>query len=331
MPDPDRKKQNVVLLGGGFLGSQIARRVQHAGRDVTVLTRSEPEGYRAGLLSRCRVVVGDIGNGALLRRTVRPAVHIIYALGALHPYASNFDPTADVSTSLLPLLSVLKELGEGQTCTFLSSGGTVYGDVDHGPTPEEAPTNPLSSYGIMKLAGEKYTSLFQRLQGIQPRILRIGNVYGPGQQSFRGQGVIGALLDCAESGTLLQVYGDGSIVRDYIHVEDVSDAVARLLDAPSEPHLLNVGTGVATSITQALSVVRAVSGKSTAVTYLPGRATDVQRSVLDTHRLQDLIHFSPRSLEVGVRDTLEVRAHQQPALEPDPLGVASTPLLLTPE
>jgi len=323
--------QTVLVLGGGFLGSQIAHRVHCGGREVTVLTRTEPQRYRASLLSGCRVIVGDIGDGALLRTTVRPVGHIIYALGALHPYASNFDPTTDVSTSLLPLLAVLREVRRGQTCTFLSSGGTVYGDAAQTPTPEEAPTNPLSSYGIMKLAGEKYTLLYQRLQQIQPRILRIGNVYGPGQQSELGQGVVGALLDCAESGNLLEVFGDGSVVRDYIHVEDVSDAVARLLDAPPEPHLLNVGTGVATSVSQVLAVVCAVSSRPTTVKYLPGRATDVQRSVLDTRRLQDLISFSPRSLEAGVLDTWNARGKQQPPRQLDPLSVAPTPLVLTPE
>ena len=285
----------------------------------------------ASLLGSCRLVVGDIQDGPLLRRTMSSAGHVIYALSALHPYASNLNPTADVSTSLLPLLSVLKEVGEGVTFTFLSSGGTVYGDADQTPTPEDAPTEPRSSYGIVKLAGEKYTMFYQRLRQLQPRILRISNVYGPGQPSYRGQGVIGALLASAESGKMLKVFGDGSVVRDYIYVEDMADAVARLLDAPADAHVINVGTGVGISISQVLELVRTVTGRSMAVEYMSGRATDVQRSVLDTRRIRDLIPFAPRPLQKGILDTWMARTQQQQPLDAGPLSVVPTPLLLSPD
>ncbi len=290
-----------------------------------VLTKSEPRGHAATLVHGCEVVLGDVRDVATLGPVANGAGHVIYALGALHPFASNFDPIADVSTALVPLLSVLEQLSRsaGMTFTFLSSGGTVYGDAAQTPTPEEGPTEPLSSYGIMKLAGEKYTLMHHRLGRIQPRILRIGNVYGPGQSAYRGQGVIAAFLDCAEAGKPLRVFGDGSIIRDYIHVEDMADAVVQLLDAPAEPRVLNVGTGVGTSIRQVLDVVRAVSGRSATVEYLPARATDVQSSVLDTGRIRELIPFNPRSLEDGVRDTCLVRSMQEGWRDPAVSGSPS--------
>ena len=318
-----------MVLGGGFLGSRIAHQLSQSGRDVLVLTKSEPRGHAASLLDGCEIVVGDVRDVTDLATMTDGASHVIYALGALHPFASNFDPIADVSTALVPLLSVLEQLSQnaGLTFTFLSSGGTVYGDATQTPTTEEAPTEPLSSYGIMKLAGEKYTMMHHRLGRMQPRILRIGNVYGPGQSAYRGQGVIAAFLDCAETGKPLRVFGDGSITRDYIYVDDMADAVVRLLDAPPEPRVLNVGTGVGTSVRQVLDVVRTVSGRSTTVEYLSARATDVQSSVLDTRRIRELIPFNPRSLEDGVRDTCRARTRQEGARDAG-LPEGSPPVLI---
>jgi len=305
--------RGALVLGGGFLGSHIAHRFRQSGPDVTVVTRSEPRGHAAALVDDCHLLIGDIRDAALLPQLAHAVDDVIYAVGTLHPQASNSDPITDVSTALIPLLATLTHLDPGVTFTFLSSGGTVYGDAVTTPTPEDAPTEPVSSYGIMKLAGEKYTLLYQRLRQLRSRIVRIGNVYGPGQPYNRGQGVMGTLFDCAVSGRPLEVFGDGSFIRDYIHVDDMADAIVRLLDAPPEPSVVNIGTGIGTSISEAIDVVRAVSGEPIAVEYLPTRSVDVRRSVLDTRRLRDLISFHPRSLTDGVASTW-LACHQEELL-----------------
>ncbi len=318
--------KTVAVLGGGFLGAHIALRLRQDQHTVTVFTRSEPQPPLDGFLRGCRVVVGDVRDSARLAEVLGSAHHVVYAVGSGHPHASNLDPIGDVLSSLPPLLSVVLQLDPAQTLAFLSSGGSVYGNAASIPTAEDAPPEPLSAYGITKLAAERYLALYQRLGRIQSRVFRIANVYGPGQPSNRGQGVIGEFLRCAASGTRLHIFGDGSVVRDFIHVADVADAIVRLLDLPTAPRVINVGTGVGTTIKAAAAVVRSVTQKTLDLEYIAGRSADVKVSILDIHAISRTIPFNPRSLEDGVRDTW---AHESPntggeaAGEPDQRTVQS--------
>src|SRR5580704_500030 len=143
------------------------------------------------------------------------------------PQAADLDMVSDVQKNVVPsivLLDLCRKRGVRRV-VFVSSGGTIYGSARQIPTPETAPTEPICAYGISKLAIEKYLALFDRFHGLDFRVLRIANSFGPFQIALKNQGVIAALISRGLSAERMEIWGDGSVVRDFIFVDDVVDAL----------------------------------------------------------------------------------------------------------
>src|SRR5262249_41635234 len=157
---------------------------------------------------------------------------------------ANRNMAEDVRKSVIPslaLLDIARKRGV-KRIVFVSSGGTVYGAAKEIPTPETAPTDPITAYGIGKLMIEKYLALHERLHGLSFRVLRVANPFGPFQQSDKGQGLIAALLARALRGEPIEIWGDGSVVRDYVFVEDVIDALQAAARDESAERIFNIGS-----------------------------------------------------------------------------------------
>jgi len=183
----------------------------------------------------------------------------------------------------------------------------VYGRPVTTPVEEDHPCRPLVPYGVSRLAAEGYVSVYASLHGVPARVLRLGNVYGPGQPGGRRQGIVTALFAAAQSGTPVQIWGDGRIARDYVHVDDVADVVHRLPVPAGAPEILNVGTGVAQTVLGVAAAVERVAGVSLRLEMHPGRAYDVEHIALSTRRLASLIAYAPLTLEQGLRATWAAR------------------------
>jgi UDP-glucose 4-epimerase len=261
----------------------------------------------------------------MVARAMEGVGHVVYCAGGLMPAQSNLHPTADIELALPPLICVLEALRHrpdqrGAGITFLSSGGTVYGNPLRLPVGEDHPTDPITSYGVMKLASEKYIRMYTSLYGVPGRILRCSNVYGEGQPPDRGQGVVAAFLHRALAGQPITVFGDGSVVRDYLYAGDLADLVVRLLGLGPQPDLANVGSGVGTSLKAVVDLVEAVTGRAVQIEHKPGRRFDIGEIVLDITRLRRLVPFEPLPIEVGMRRTWDALVARQQAASP--LGIA---------
>jgi UDP-glucose 4-epimerase len=300
-----KEPDSVLVLGAGFVGSHIVRALLDRGHRVTVVSRSRPRDVAQELTRGADLVVGDAGVTTTLSEAIAGAEHVVCALGSLMPGEAEQEPQLDLSLTLQPLLELLQQLGDGPRLplTFLSSGGTVYGRCDSFPTPESAPTSPVSAYGITKLTAEKFVLRYAALHSTSARVLRISNAYGTGQVTARGQGVIGAALEHCQSGEPLVVFGDGSVSRDFVHVEDVGWAASRLVEIPEGPAIVNVGTGVATSIAAIHDMAQEESGRPLDVIHKDGRAFDVPRVELDIAVLRSLVDYEPRPVRAGIRQT----------------------------
>lgn len=304
MPGTGRR---VLVIGCGFIGERLVTELVDAGYPTVVLTRSPPDARKRERIRGADLLVGDAATEHFLSRALDGVEHVVYTAGGLLPAESNLNPELDLTLSLPPLIATLDALREreGVGLTMLSSGGTVYGRPRYLPVDEGHPTDPISSYGIVRLASEKYVAMYSERYQVPAQILRCSNVYGENQPVDRGQGTVPTFLQRVLADEPITVFGDGSIVRDYVYIGDLASVVLRLLALPSEPRLLNVGSGAGTSLNQLIQLVGDVTDKRVLVDRRDVRPFDVHEIVLDISRLRSLIDFEPTPLEDGTRRTLE--------------------------
>lgn len=297
-----RDADAVLVLGSGFLGTHVVRRLLDNGHRVRLLSRSRPHGRSQHLTAGAEVVVGDAGVTTTVAEAVVGMDHVIFALGSLVPPEAEQEPHLDLSLTLQPLLEVLGVLAHGPRLpvSYLSSGGTVYGTAASFPIPETAATVPLCAYGITRLTAERFVLRYGAMNGADVRIARIGNAYGTGQTTARGQGMVGTALERCRSGEPLVLYGDGRVWRDFVHAEDIGLAVAALVVAGG-PAVVNIGSGVATSMSEVVALSQEVSGRPLAIIAKEPRGFDLPRVQLDIALLQSLVDYRPRSLRVGMQ------------------------------
>ena len=187
---------------------------------------------------------------------------------------------------------------------FVSSGGTVYGVPKSVPIREDHATDPICSYGITKLAIEKYLHLYRELHGLESVVLRLANPYGERQRTHASQGAIAVFLGKALRGEPIEIWGDGSVVRDYIHISDVTRALLLAMDHAGSNRLFNIGSGLGASLNEVLEAIESATGVAPERHYLDGRPFDVPRSVLCIERAERELGWRPHiGLKEGIART----------------------------
>lgn len=302
-----------LVIGCGFIGSHVVAELTAHGRPPVVLTRSRPADEVAAAIAPADLHLGDAGDAAALEIALDGVEHVVYCAGGLLPAASEQEPERDEELTLKPLRAVLGALRSRPetTLTYISSGGTVYGEPDRLPVGEDAPTRPRGSYGELHLACEQEIDRHRREDGLRAWVLRCSTVYGEHQSPDRGQGAVVTFLHRIEQGLPIDLYGGGATVRDYVYAGDVARAIPALLEHGGEPAVLNVGSGEGTSLLELLRLVEARVGRPAEVRPHPERGFDVHEIVLDTSRLEALLDFEPTPLATGVERThawLQARA-----------------------
>lgn len=300
----DAAGQAVVLGGTGFIGSYLVQELLDRGWGVRVVARSAvPLDRRRYPPERLQYVEANLADTTRLASILAGADLVAHLAHATVPGESMADPAREITETVVPTVRLLAALRPGSVrrMLYISSGGTVYGRARVIPTPEDHPTHPVSAYGIAKLTLEKYVQLFGATGGGTTALVRPSNVYGLGQSGARMQGAIGIFLDRLLRGEPIHVWGDGSTVRDYLHVEDLSAALG-LIATDTTSAIWNVGSGVGWSLRDVIALLEQVTGRQATVVYGPARGYDVPTSVLDSTRLNTALHWKPAiSLEAGVR------------------------------
>ena len=195
--------------------------------------------------------------------------------------------------STLRLLDACRKSSSLKKFIFLSSGGTVYGNPCQLPIDEDHPTNPHCSYGIHKLAIEKYLLLYSHLFGLNVMIIRAANPYGPRQNPLGVQGVIPVFLMKALHDQPLEIWGDGTIIRDFLHVQDLVKALQLAMNYSGEKQVFNVGAGNGISINGLVDMMEWILNKKLVVTYHVPEIVDVSSNVLDISRIQSELGWNP--------------------------------------
>lgn len=299
---------NILIFGGGgFIGSTIADRLLQDGHALRIFERPRVPPYRKfSATEQVEWLAGDLSSAHDVADAVKGMDVVLHLVSTTLPKNSNDDPVYDVQSNLVATLRMLNAMAQHKIrkIVFISSGGTVYGNPEYLPIDEKHPTNPLVSYGITKLAIEKYLKVYQQLHGIEYVVLRVANPYGERQRIETAQGAVGVFLYRALSGQPIEIWGDGSVMRDYIHVSDVAEAFVKAIAYSGKEACFNVSSGRGTSLNDLVAMLQQVVDQPIDVRYSPGRSFDVPVSVLSNQLALEHLDWAPNvSMTDGIKRT----------------------------
>ncbi len=298
---------NCLILGGnGFIGSHLVDTLRANRHSVRVFDKYE-EHYRSPILD-VDYRFGDFGNRGLLEDALTEVDVVFHLISTTLPKTSNDDPAFDVQSNVVETIYLLEQCVKKKIrkVVFVSSGGTVYGIPETLPISETAPTNPLCSYGITKLAIEKYLALFNHLHGLDYTVVRPCNPYGSRQNPSGIQGAISVFLGKVVNNEYIDIWGDGEVVRDYIFIDDLVEGIYKSAIMKTESRVFNLGSGEGHSLNDIIGIIRKVTDYNVKVRYLPNRPFDVHKVYLDITRAKEQLGWTPQwRLEAGVLKTLE--------------------------
>lgn len=301
--DSPHLDQRVLVVGGnGFIGRHVARALLAAGAEVAIMDMAPgPEEF-----SRLDQVIGSIADATLFASAVSGCDAVVFLANSSLPGSANTDLAAEVQSHVqisVKAAEICQGLGV-KRFVFASSGGTVYGYSSDRPLSEDMPTHPRNAYGVSKLAIEHYLRIIGTRGAMETVSLRVSNPYGEGQRALRNQGFIAAAMQHALTGRTLPIWGDGSVERDFLHVSDVARAFVAAVAAEAPPDVVNIGSGQAVSLLQALERIEAVLGTKVPVAFEAGRSIDVARNVLDIGRAAKVLGWQPAvTMDDGLRRT----------------------------
>jgi UDP-glucose 4-epimerase len=291
----------VVTGGAGFIGSHVVDALLARWDEVHVLddfSRGKRENVPEGVHVHEADIRSDSGR---VFAEVRP--EICFHLAAQADVRVSVErPDFDADVNVVGTLHVLEAAREhGTKIVFSSTGGAIYGECER-PAREDHPRAPLAPYGVSKLAGEEYIAAYNRLYGAAHVSLRYGNVYGPRQDPKGEAGVVAIFMNRLREGEAPQIFGDGTQTRDYVYVGDV--VAATLAAAEHAGGVLNVGTGVETSVLELYGRIQLAAAVERAPEFGDARPGELQRSVLDASLAKRELGWEPRhSLDEGLAET----------------------------
>jgi UDP-glucose 4-epimerase len=247
----------------GFIGSYLSNHVVATQPGPVRLFARNSANYQSP--PGTQVFLGDLLSQSDCQRFAED-LHLIYYLAHNNtPINSDFDLPSDALVNLVPLLNLLQaiqKLGTKPHVVYFSSGGAVYAPKkDRVPYRETDPCAPGSSYGIQKLAAEEYLRLAAHKGYLTSTVLRVANAYGTPLSRFRTQGLIGVAVNCVAQGQPVRVFGNPDNVRDYVHLEDISEIAVRGSVPNQAFTIVNVGSGVGHSVLDILRVIEELWGK----------------------------------------------------------------------
>ena len=303
--------KTLIIGGAGFIGTNLVR---FLGRNT------EEEIYVADACEEFFAPIKQLGflnvrfipfafAGSADFDSLLAGKDIVYHLASSTiPGNSNIDIASELDRDVLTTVRMLDAcVRQGvKKVIFISSGGAVYGKKGQCPIKEDMVTYPITSYGIQKVTIEKLLYLYRYQKGLDYRVIRLGNPYGPYQRPNGKLGVVTTFVYKALIGEPLDVYGDGSVVRDFIYIDDAMEGIKCITEGESEYRTFNLGSGKGTSVNEIVQKIKATINNQIPVRYHEIRAIDVPENYLDMGRYTAVFGELPyHTLEEGIRLTAE--------------------------
>ena len=286
-----------VFGANGFIGRHVVRRLAAEGARVIAFGREFPADFHDAVGRGVETRRVDINDELETHVTLQGVTHVVQLINTSNPAMGNRRVVSDLQLNVVPQVSFIESciMAGVRNFVFVSSGGTVYGIPQQWPIPETHPTEPLNSYGLCKLMVEHYLSMLSRGTDLGYTILRVSNPFGPGQVSYKGQGLIPAVLQRAAEQSPVTIIGDGKTERDYIYIEDVVDAMVSCLKREPLCDIVNIGSGRGRTVLEVVEAIEQVLGRPIERHFTEGRATDTPSNVLDVSKAARLLDWHPKT------------------------------------
>ena len=277
----------LVIGGSGFIGKQVTHELLKAGREVSVLDIRMPEAYE----HQVTFYNSNECSDSALMDIFAGHTEVIDLAYLSNPKTSYDDPLKDIVENLqstVKMMGLALQSKQLKKFLYVSSGGAMYGNTTEDLIPEDHATNPVSPYGITKLAIEKYGFMFNHAKGFPFVAVRPSNAYGPGQGVNRGQGFIAQAIYNILHDEAVVVYGSQGTIRDYIYITDLAKGIVAVLNKGRIGEMYNLGTGIGSSNMDVLQLLEGICGadqKKVICSKLPERKFDVNKNVLDCSKV----------------------------------------------
>lgn len=294
----------LILGGGGFIGSHLAEALLLSGYSVRVFDiKNFSKKNLEAFADKIEIVEGDFHNPVDVRDALKGVEFVYHLISSTIPANSVLNPSFDIESNVIPSIHLLEMCSEIKIrkVIFISSGGTVYGVPEYIPISETHSCNPISSYGITKRTIENYFTLYNKLWELDVCVFRLSNPYGERQNPKGIQGVIPVFLNKMINNEVIDIWGNGEVIRDYIYINDVTRVLVKALIIDTPELIYNLGSGVGTSLNQILRYIQNNYSKLR-VNYLDARNFDVPVNVLDNKLLQARFGFTTTTeIEEGIK------------------------------
>jgi UDP-glucose 4-epimerase len=303
----------VVFGANGFIGRHLVRGLAADDNNQIVAFDRFLEYEQAAEqpftdLANVTIVAGDFLNHDELSAILPGTDYVFHLVTTTNPAASAKDPFIDIDTNVRSSIALFELCAEHNVkkVIFPSSGGAVYGDADKEAIDETTIPMPVSPYGIGKLTVEHYLRYFKRDRGLDYIVYRIGNPYGSGQNIYGKQGIIPIFMHKFLTGEPATIFGDGSMVRDYIYIDDLISMIMRSYDKQNQFAEYNLASGNGYSVNEILDSLKSCTGREVPVEHPPTPAAFVQKSVLAIDRFEQEFGVQKFiSLDEGMKRTWE--------------------------
>lgn len=298
---------NILLIGGaGFIGSNLIKAfLKNPSYNIFVYEAplgniSRVQEYK----NRITILRGYLSDYDLLSTIIvdYKIKTIIHLVSTLIPGSTYNDYKREFESVIFPSVRLMSLCAEKQVkFIFFSSGGTIYGNNSHKKFKETDYPAPISYYGLTKQIIEDNILFENRRGNLSFLILRPSNPFGPGQFLHGEQGLIAVSIGKIMLNEPIIVWGDGSSIRDYIYIDDLSDAVLSLVDRNIENEIINIGSGFGHSVNSIILLLKNIAGENINIRYERGRPVDVSKMILDISKLKSFIKIKHTPLEVGMQ------------------------------
>ena len=297
----------LVTGGAGFIGSHLVDRLVQEGNQVIVIDNLST-GKRKQVNKKAQFYKMDIRSKRIERvfRKERPLI-VVHLAAQMNVRLSTEDPGFDAEVNILGTVNLLEHAVKHgvRKLSFASSGGAVYGEQEVFPAWESHRTDPMSPYGISKLAGEKYLAYYTNTTGLRHVVLRFGNVYGPRQEPEGEAGVIAIFSKLMLDGGQPIINGTGKQTRDFVYVDDVVESIMATIGEDVQG-IFNVGTGQESTVNECYGIIKELTNSSCKDLYGAAKKGEQFRSVLDVKKLREGFDWEPQvSLPEGLQMTVE--------------------------